>query len=109
MCAQRGSRIRAPLGRLGHRPAPNSAGPVPRLAFAPHVSEPAPITYKDAGVDIAAQDAALGAAKDAVRATFTPGVAFTLKGGFPPKPLDNESLTLADAKLLNETIVQSTA
>jgi hypothetical protein len=42
-------------------------------------------------------------------ATFTPGVAFTLKGGFPPKPLDNESLTLADAKLLNETIVQSTA
>ena len=42
-------------------------------------------------------------------ATFTPGVAFTLKGGFPPKPLDDESLTLADAKLLNETIVQSTA
>lgn len=38
------------------------------------MSEPAPITYKDAGVDIAAQDAALGAAKDSVRATFTPGV-----------------------------------
>ena len=38
------------------------------------MSEPAPITYKDAGVDIAAQDAALGAAKDAVRSTFTPGV-----------------------------------
>ena len=35
--------------------------------------------------------------------------AFTLKGGFPPKPLDDESLTLADAKLLNETIVQSAA
>ena len=40
-------------------------------------------------------------------ATLTPGVAFTLRGGFPPKPLDDESLSLADAKLLNETIVQS--
>ena len=34
---------------------------------------------------------------------------YRLVTGFPPKPLDNESLTLADAKLLNETIVQSTA
>ena len=42
-------------------------------------------------------------------ATFSPGLAFTLKGGFPPKALTDESLTLADAKLLNETIVQSTA
>ena len=42
-------------------------------------------------------------------ATFSPGVAFSLKGGFPPKPLEDETLTLADAKLLNETIVQSTA
>jgi hypothetical protein len=42
-------------------------------------------------------------------ATFTPGGPnFTLKGGFPPKPLEDVSLTLADAKLLNETIVQST-
>ena len=40
-------------------------------------------------------------------ATLTPGVAFTLRGGFPPKPLEDESLTLAEAKLLNETIVQS--
>jgi len=40
-------------------------------------------------------------------ATLTPGVAFTLRGGFPPKPLEDKGLTLADAKLLNETIVQS--
>ena len=40
-------------------------------------------------------------------ATLTPGVAFSLRGGFPPKPLEDESLPLADAKLLNETIVQS--
>jgi len=40
--------------------------------------------------------------------TLTPGVGFNLKGGFPPKPLADESLSLADAKLLNETIVQST-
>lgn len=42
-------------------------------------------------------------------ATFAPGVAFTLKGGFPPKPLDDDSLTLVDAKLLNESIVFSPA
>ena len=40
-------------------------------------------------------------------ATFAPGVAFTLKGGFPPKPLEDDGLTLADAKLLNESIVFS--
>ena len=38
-------------------------------------------------------------------ATLAPGVAFTLKGGFPPKPLDDDALTLADAKLLNEALV----
>lgn len=38
------------------------------------MSEPAPITYKDAGVNIAAQDEALSKAKSAVRGTFTPGV-----------------------------------
>jgi len=38
----------------------------------------------------------------------TPGLSFTLRGGFPPKPLSDESLTLKDANLLNETIVQST-
>ena len=42
-------------------------------------------------------------------ATFTPGMSFTLKGGYPPKLLEDDSLTLADAKLLNETIVQSAA
>ena len=42
-------------------------------------------------------------------ATFAPGVAFTLKGGFPPKPLEDGSLTLAEAKLLNESIVFSPA
>ena len=42
-------------------------------------------------------------------ATFAPGVAFTLKGGFPPKPLEDDSLTLAEAKLLNESIVFSPA
>ncbi len=33
-----------------------------------------PITYRDAGVDIDAQEAALSQAKQAIRATFTPGV-----------------------------------
>ena len=42
-------------------------------------------------------------------ATLTPGMGFTLRGGYPPKPLDDDSLTLADAKLLNETIIQSKA
>jgi len=42
-------------------------------------------------------------------ATFAPGVAFTLKGGFPPKPLTDDAVTLADAKLLNESIVFSPA
>jgi phosphoribosylformylglycinamidine cyclo-ligase len=35
---------------------------------------PDPLTYRDAGVDIDAQDAALAAAKDAIRSSFTPGV-----------------------------------
>jgi hypothetical protein len=40
-------------------------------------------------------------------ATLAPGVAFSLKGGFPPKPLadDLDALTLADAKLLGESLV----
>ncbi|MEM9382094.1 MAG: phosphoribosylformylglycinamidine cyclo-ligase [Planctomycetota bacterium] len=38
------------------------------------MTDPSPITYKDAGVDIAAQDEALAAAKESVRSTFTPGV-----------------------------------
>lgn len=43
-------------------------------------------------------------------ATLTaPGAAFALKGGFPPKPLTDDAKTLADAGLLNETIVQSMA
>ena len=33
-----------------------------------------PLTYKDAGVDIGAQDEALALAKEAIRASFTPGV-----------------------------------
>jgi len=33
-----------------------------------------PISYKDAGVDIAAQDEALSRSKEAIRASFTPGV-----------------------------------
>ena len=40
-------------------------------------------------------------------ATLCPGVAFDLKGGFPPKPLTDDDATLADAKLLNESIVVS--
>ncbi|MEO0649530.1 MAG: phosphoribosylformylglycinamidine cyclo-ligase [Planctomycetota bacterium] len=35
---------------------------------------PDPLTYRDAGVDIDAQDAALAAAKQAIRSSFTPGV-----------------------------------
>lgn len=43
-------------------------------------------------------------------ATLTPGGApFSLKGGFPPKPLTDEGKTLAEAGLLSETIVQSMA
>ena len=38
------------------------------------MSEYKPLTYRDAGVDISAQDEALGRAKDAIRSTFTPGV-----------------------------------
>jgi hypothetical protein len=41
--------------------------------------------------------------------TLSPGLTFTLKVGFPPKPLPDEQLSLADAKLLNETIVQTVA
>ena len=33
-----------------------------------------PLTYRDAGVDIAAQDETLGRARDAIRSTFTEGV-----------------------------------
>jgi len=33
-----------------------------------------PLTYRDAGVDIAAQDEALGRARDSIRSTFTEGV-----------------------------------
>ncbi len=33
-----------------------------------------PLTYRDAGVDISAQDEALGRARDSIRSTFTPGV-----------------------------------
>ena len=38
------------------------------------MSPEAKLTYKDAGVDIEAQDAALAASKDAIRASFTEGV-----------------------------------
>jgi len=38
------------------------------------VTHPKPLTYRDAGVDISAQDEALARAKQAIRATFTPGV-----------------------------------
>jgi len=38
-------------------------------------------------------------------ASLAPGVAFSLKGGFPPKPLEEGGLSLADAKLLNEVLV----
>ena len=36
--------------------------------------EKEPLTYRDAGVDIAAQDEALALAKEAIRGSFTPGV-----------------------------------
>ncbi|MFT4542185.1 MAG: phosphoribosylformylglycinamidine cyclo-ligase [Planctomycetota bacterium] len=38
------------------------------------MSQNSPLTYKDAGVDIDAQDTALAGAKDAIRSSFTPGV-----------------------------------
>merc|ERR1719263_1489578 len=40
-------------------------------------------------------------------ATLTPGVTFTLATSYPRKQLTELELTLADAKLINETIVQS--
>lgn len=39
-------------------------------------------------------------------ATFDPGSAFSLKSGFPPKLLEDDTLSLADAKLLGETVMQ---
>lgn len=42
-------------------------------------------------------------------ASLTPGVAFTLRGGYPPKTLTEMGQTLAEAKLLNESIIQSKA
>jgi len=39
-------------------------------------------------------------------ATLTPGVAFSLSAGFPPKKLTEMGQTLAEAGLLNETIIQ---
>ena len=69
---------RAPSPANAVRAAKSSSPrPDPASPLTPHrtaVTETGPITYRDAGVDIAAQDAALSAAKDAVRATFTPGV-----------------------------------
>ena len=38
------------------------------------VKDDAPLSYRDAGVDIAAQDETLARAKDAIRSSFTPGV-----------------------------------
>ena len=46
--------------------------------------------------------------KQHIASLSAPGLAFSLRGGFPPKPLEDESLSLKDANLLNETIVQST-
>jgi len=40
----------------------------------PPVTDSKPLTYRDAGVNIGAQDEALARAKKAIRATFTPGV-----------------------------------
>ena len=42
-------------------------------------------------------------------ATLTPGIAFTLKAGFPPKELAEMEKSLEDAGLLGEAIVQSKA
>ena len=42
-------------------------------------------------------------------ATLTPGIAFTLKAGFPPKELTEMEKSLEDAGLLGEAIVQSKA
>jgi len=40
-------------------------------------------------------------------ATFTPGLAFSLRAGFPPKKLTEMDKTLEEAGLLNEAITQS--
>lgn len=48
-----------------------SVAPAPMLRC---VSDTRPLTYRDAGVDISAQDEALSRAKAAIRASFTPGV-----------------------------------
>ena len=40
-------------------------------------------------------------------ATLTPGLAFSLRAGFPPKKLSEMDKTLEEAGLLNEAITQS--
>ncbi len=44
------------------------------MAEVHNVTDSNPLTYRDAGVDIAAQDEALGRARDSIRSTFTDGV-----------------------------------
>jgi len=44
------------------------------MAEVHNMTDTNPLTYRDAGVDIAAQDEALGRARDSIRSTFTPGV-----------------------------------
>ena len=52
-----------------------------RPATIPAVTDPRPLTYADAGVDIDAKMGALSRAKDAIRSTFTKGVVGDV-GGF---------------------------
>lgn len=40
-------------------------------------------------------------------ATFTPGISFSLRAGFPPKKLSDMDKTLEEAGLLNESVTQS--
>lgn len=39
-------------------------------------------------------------------ASLTPGLAFELQSGMPPKRLDNDSLSLREAGLLNAVVLQ---
>jgi len=44
------------------------------MAGTNNMTDSKPLTYRDAGVDIAAQDETLGRARNSIRSTFTPGV-----------------------------------
>ncbi len=66
--------FRAGRDSAGVPPTPASTPPIQPVEAAPDVSTEPRLTYKEAGVDIEAQDKALAGASSAIRGSFTPGV-----------------------------------